>query len=208
MSERAGNQLKIGSWALRKNPGKVMGHGAITQWKDGREVDDNVSCIYTCDDGKFVTFNSVISNKFYGLEEQIMGHLGTVEPEKGKYFFENIAHAPGFLQMINDVENKLFDSLPFAGTSWAPETANENKGEFILGERPKGDGTSLLMDAFVNAVSTQTQPENIAEVGYYASAPFSLVDLASGRDASYFFPLHCKLHKPIFLCNIVILGCF
>lgn len=33
--------------------------------------------------------------------------------------------------MINEWENKVFDSLPFAGTSWAPETANENSGEFI-----------------------------------------------------------------------------
>ena len=84
-----------------------------------------------------MTFDSVISNKFYGLEEQIMGNLGTVEPEKGKYYFESVAPAPAFLQMVNDWENKVFDSLPFAGTSWAPETANENKGEFIIGERPK-----------------------------------------------------------------------
>lgn len=57
----------------------------------------------------------------------------------------------------------MFDSLPFAGTSWAPETANANTGEFILGERPKGDGTSLLLEAFVEAVITQKQPERIAE---------------------------------------------
>lgn len=137
MTELACHQLQIGSWALQKLPEKVMGHGAITYWKDGREVYDNVSCIYVFDDGVKMTFDSVISNKFYGLEEQIMGNLGTVEPEKGKYFFESVPPAPGFLQMINDWENKVFDSLPFAGTSWAPETANENKGEFILGERPK-----------------------------------------------------------------------
>jgi hypothetical protein len=35
-----------------------------------------------------LTLSSLIN--FYGLEEQIMGHFGTVEPEKGKYFFENI----------------------------------------------------------------------------------------------------------------------
>ena len=125
-----------------------MGHGAITYWKDGREVYDNVSCLYVFDDGVKMTFDSVISNQFYGLEEQIMGNLGTVEPEKGKYYFESIPPAPGFLQMINDWENKLFDTLPFAGTSWAPETANENKGELILGERPKSDGTSLLLEGF------------------------------------------------------------
>lgn len=33
-----------------------------------------------------MTFDSVISNKFYGLEEQIMGSLGTIELEKGKYY--------------------------------------------------------------------------------------------------------------------------
>lgn len=59
-----------------------MGHGAITYWKDGREVYDNVSCIYVFDDGVKMTFDSIISNKFYGLEEQIMGNLGTVEPER------------------------------------------------------------------------------------------------------------------------------
>lgn len=80
--------------------------------------------------------------------------------------------------MINDVENQLFDSLPFAGTSWAPETANENKGEYILGERPKGDGTDLLLDAFVEAVITRKQPQNIAEEGYYASALCLLGDQA------------------------------
>lgn len=61
--------------------------------------------------------------------------------------------------MINDWENKLFDTLPFAGTSWAPETANENKGELILGERPKSDGTSLLLEAFVEAVITANNPQ-------------------------------------------------
>lgn len=169
MTELACHQLQIGSWALQSIPEKVMGHGALTFWKDGREVHDNVSCIYIFENGVKMTFESVISNKFYGLEEQILGNLGTLEPEKGKYYFESTAPAPAFLQMMNDVENKLFDTLPFAGTSWAPETANENKGEYILGERPKSDGTSLLLSAYVEAVITGKQPQRIAEEGYYAS---------------------------------------
>lgn len=111
----------------------------------------------------------MISNKFYGLEEKIMGNLGTVEPEASKYYFEEIAPAPAFIQMLNKWENELFDELPFAGTSWAPETANVNKGEYILGERSTIDGTSLLTEAFVEAVITGRQPERIAEEGYYAS---------------------------------------
>ncbi len=193
MTELACHQLQIGSWALRSIPNKVMGHGAITFWKDGREVYDNISCIYIFDTGEKLTFDSVISNKFYGLEEQIMGHLGTIEPEKGKYYFENPAPAPGFLQLVNDVENKLFDSLPFAGTSWAPETANANSGTYILGERPKSDGTDLLMDAFVEAVITKKQPPHIAEEGYYASALTLLGDLALQEGTILNFPDQFKL---------------
>lgn len=194
MTELACHQLQIGSWALNKLPKKVMGHGAITYWKDGREVYDNVSCLYIFDDGVKMTFDSVISNQFYGLEEQIMGNLGTVEPEKGKYYFESIPPAPGFLQMINDWENKLFDTLPFAGTSWAPETANENKGELILGERPKSDGTSLLLEAFVEAVITRKQPARIAEEGYYASMLCLLGHQALQEEKTLYFPDEYKIN--------------
>ena len=193
MTELACHQIQIGTWALREIPNKVMGHGAITHWKDGREVYDNVSCIYMFDNGVKLNFDSVISNKFYGLEEQILGSLGTVEPEKGKYYFEDIEPAPGFLQLINDIENKLFDSLPFAGTSWAPETANVNKGEYIIGERPKHDGTSLNIDAFVEAVITGKQPENVAEEGYYASALCLLGHEAIVKEEIISFPEEYKL---------------
>ena len=169
MTELACHQLQVGTWALGRLPDRVMGHGGITFWKDGREVYDNVNCIYSYNTGETITYGSVISNKFYGLEEKIMGNLGTVEPENGKYFFEEVAPAPAFLQMLNTWENDLFEEIPFAGTSWAPEMANENKGELILGKRPTTDGTSLLVDAFVEAVITGRQPARIAEEGYYAS---------------------------------------
>jgi predicted dehydrogenase len=169
MTELACHQLQVGTWAMQKLPDRVMGHGGITYWKDGREVYDNVNCIYSYDSGESLTYGSCISNKFYGLEEKIMGNLGTIEPETGKYYFEEVAPAPAFLQMLNTWENKLFDKMPFAGTSWAPESANENHGEYILGERPKDDGTSLLVAAFVEAVITGKQPPRIAEEGYYAS---------------------------------------
>lgn len=194
MTELACHQLQIGSWALRALPEKVMGHGAITFWKDGREVYDNVSCIYVFGNGVKMTFESVISNKFYGLEEQILGHLGTIEPEKGKYYFEDVAPAPGILQLMNDVENRLFESLPFAGTSWAPETANKNTGEYLIGEKPKSDGTSLMLDAFVEAVITKKQPLNIAEEGYYASILALLGHQALKEEQILTFPEEYKIN--------------
>lgn len=193
MTELACHQLQIGSWALQKLPEKVMGHGAISYWKDGREVYDNINCIYMFDNGVKMTFDSVISNKFYGLEEQILGSLGTLELEKGKYYFEEVKPAPAFLQMVNKWENQVFDSLPFAGTSWASESANENKGEYILGERPKHDGTSLLLDAFVEASITGKQPERIAEEGYYASMLCLMGHQAIEEERTVYFPDEYKL---------------
>jgi len=196
MTELACHQLQIGSWALQSIPNKVMGHGAITYWKDGREVYDNVSCIYVFDNGVKLTFDSVISNKFYGLEEQLLGSKGTIEPEKGKFYFNDDAlpPAPAILRMINDIENDLFDSLPFAGTSWAPETARVNKGEYILGEKPKMDGSSLMLDAFVEASITGVQPPRIAEEGYYASVLTLLGDLAIEKGEILTFPEELKLN--------------
>lgn len=169
MTELACHQIQVATWTFKEIPNKVMATGSLTYWKDGRTIYDNVSCIYMFDSGVKMTYDSVLSNKFYGLEEKILGSKGTVEPETGKYYFEKIKPSPAFMRLINDIENDLFDTIPFAGTSWEPESANANKGEFILGKSPKTDGTSLLIDAFIEAIITETQPAMIAEEGYYSS---------------------------------------
>lgn len=194
MTELACHQLQIGTWALRQIPDKVMGHGAITFWKEKREVYDNVSCIYIFDNGVKMNYDSVLSNKFYGLEEQILCNKGTVEPEKSKYYFEEIPPAPAFLQLMNEVENSMFGSLPFAGTSWVPETANVNKGHYLLDKKPETDGTSLMLDAFVESVITQKQPPLIAEEGYYATQLSLLGHQAMEEEQMLVFPEKFKLN--------------
>ena len=194
MTELACHQLQIGTWAKRDIPNKVMGHGAITFWKEKREVYDNVSCVYVFDDGVKMTYDSVLSNKFYGLEEQIMCNKGTVELEKGKYFYEEVPPAPAFLQMINDMENAMFGSMPFAGTSWVPETANVNKGHYLLDTKTVGDGTSLMLEAFVEAVITQKQPPLIAEEGYYATQLSLLGHQAMEEERTIVFPDEFKIN--------------
>lgn len=122
---------------------------------------------------------SVISNKFHGLEEEILGNKGTMELEKGKYYFEDIKPAPGVLQLINQIEHKIFDNVSFAGPSWVPETATENKGipimdniTSITGESSvgaAGDGSVELVTAFCEAAITGKAVPNIVEEAYYAS---------------------------------------
>ena len=201
MTELACHQVQIGTWAMREIPNKVMGHGAITFWKENREVYDNVSCIYTFENGVKLNFDSVLSNKFYGLEEQILCSQGTIETEKSKYYFEEIPAAPAFLQMINDFENAVFGTLPFAGTSWVPETANTNAGHNLLDEKGYGDGTSLMLAAFAESVITQKQPQMIAEESYYATQLSLLGHQAMEEEKILFFPDEYKIdylnHKSI-----------
>ena len=52
-------------------------------WKDGREVYDSVSVIYHYPNGKRMTFESIISNKHYGMDEEVLGNKGTLEMAKG-----------------------------------------------------------------------------------------------------------------------------
>ena len=201
MTELACHQLQIGTWAMREIPNKVMGHGAITYWKEKREVYDNASCIYLFENGVKMNFDSILSNKFYGLEEQIICNKGTIEPEKGKYYYEEIPPAPAFLQLLNDAENALFGSLPFAGTSWVPETATTNEGHYILDKKKVGDGTSLLLEAFAEAVIVQKQPPLIAEEGYYATQLSLLGHEAMVKQQILEFPEEFKIdylnHKAI-----------
>lgn len=201
MTELGGHLLQVGTWAMQCLPEKVTGAAGITYWKDGREVPDNISCIYSMEDGRRITYESVISNKFYGLEEQIMGNLGTVEPEKGLYYFEDghkdevlTKPAPGFMQMMTDVQNKAFEKLPFAGTSWEPEVAKDIKGNYIMGsEGFKTDGSQELMNAFIESVISQKQPERIAEECYYASAMVLLGYDAIEQEKILTFPHEYRL---------------
>lgn len=169
MTELASHQIQVGNWALQAIPNKITGFGAIADRKDGREVYDNVHVVFGYDNGANMSFGCTNSNRFYGLEEQILCSHGTLEMEKQKYYPESVPPAPAMLRMINKMENDLFEAVPFASGSWAPETAKANKGEYILGKKSHGDGTQMLLEAFVEAVITGKRVPKLIEEGYYSS---------------------------------------
>lgn len=193
LTELATHQLQVGNWALNMIPETVTGMGDIVYWKDGRDVYDNISLIYRYPNGVKMTYESMISNKFYGLEEEILGSKGTLEPEKGKYYFEEAAPAPGILQLVNQIEHKLFDQVSFAGPSWVPETAALQKGYPIMekmhttsGESSVGavgDGSVELLTAFCEAAITGKQAPRLVEEAYYSSvlALLGLQAIEEGR---------------------------
>jgi len=179
-TELAAHQLQVGDWALGMHPESVSGFGDLIYWKeDGREVYDSISLVYHYPNGVKMSYESVISNKFLGLEEMIMGDKGTMELEKGKYYFEEATPAPGILQLINQIEHKVFDNASFAGPSWVPETASINKGYYVVDNATSisgassvgavGDGSIELLTGFCNSAITGVKNEHLVNEAYYSS---------------------------------------
>lgn len=180
MTELASHQLQMGTWVNKSLPDYITGFGDNIFWKDGRDVYDSVSVIYHYSNGLRMTFESIISNKRYGMDEQVLGHEGTLELAQGLLYMENPKPAPGIQQLINQIEHKVFDSIPFAGPSWVPETASNTKGEPILdnlqthdGSNTTGaavdDGSKALVAAFCSAVITGEPMPMLVEEAYYSS---------------------------------------
>lgn len=178
MTELGCHHLQDGTWALRSLPDYVMGSGDIVYWKDGREVYDNISVIYHYPNGVKMTFDSVISNKHYGMDEQILGSKGTLELSQGRFYREDPPAASGIRQMINQIEQGVFSNSVFAGTTWVPETASKDRGVLITDHvvthdgsnttGADGDGSIEIVEAFCHSVITGRQAENLVEEAYYA----------------------------------------
>lgn len=187
MTELACHQLQNGILAMGDIPTRVMGTGNIIYWKDGREVEDSVCAIYTFPNGVNMTFESVISNKHFGMGEQILCKEGTVDLPKGRFYPETPAKKTAIRQLIGDIEKGVFSSPAFAGTSWAPETAEDRNGLAIMPEA-SGDGSKEMMQAFCNACITGNQPPRILEEGYYGTILCLLGDEAILRKEILEFP--------------------
>lgn len=177
MTELATHQLEVSNWAMKSVPESVMGMGDIVYWKDGREVYDSISLVYRYKNGVKTTYETLISNKFNGMGEQILGHKGTMELAKGEYFFEEAKPAPGIMQLINQVEEKVFSTIPVAGPSWRPEVSGEKKPLYVMGEKSsvnsglsmigaEDDGSEEMLSAFCQASITGEKAPNIVEECY------------------------------------------
>ena len=95
MTELGSHQLDVVNWLLKTKPRQVVGSGGNDYWLDGREVFDNLFCLYEYEvknpEGKNhtirVTYSSIQNNAFEGASELIMGSKGTLLLTSRKGFF-------------------------------------------------------------------------------------------------------------------------
>lgn len=169
MTELASHQIQVANWILEETPEHIMGSGSIIYWNDGREVEDNVNLVFQYPSGVSLVYDSLTSNKQYGLEEQIQGNKGTLELEQGKIFKEFPPPAAGIVQLINNIEHNIFDVVPIGGASWVPDNPNEDKGDYIIDMVMDSDGTRMEMEMFAQSVKEDRIIPGLAEEGYNAS---------------------------------------
>lgn len=168
MTELASHHIQVGNWAKQMEPVSVQGVGSINYWKGEREVFDNVALIYKYSDGTSFVYDSMTSNRLYGMEVQVMGPKGAMEMETNMFFSENPPKPKGILQLITDIEKGIFEKVPIGGASWIPETSLKNFGTYIL-EGNDTDGTPESLLGFAASVSAGKPVPGLFEHGYHSS---------------------------------------
>lgn len=180
MTELGSHQLEVCTIVTGKVPKRVSGFGDIVYWKDGREVYDSVSLTYQFEDGRNIVYESLISNKFNGMEEQILGKDGTVDLSKGVYYLEEDNLSYGVKQLLRQIRNGVYSSIPIGGPSWRPEIKGDydphpiiegktgiTSGESMIGA--ENDGSYEILESFCQACITGERAENVVEEAYCAT---------------------------------------
>ncbi len=206
MTELASHQLEVCCWAMQMVPESVIGMGDIVYWKDGREVYDSVNLVYHYSNGVKINYESLISNKFNGMEDQILGNKGTMNLATGIYYLEDEpgGRKSGIEQLIGQIGNKLYASVPAAGPSWRPETKGNyipysilesefhvNDGLSMIGALK--DGSDEILSAFCQACITGEKGKNIVEEAYLATMLCHLGNQAMAEQKQIIFPEEYKI---------------
>lgn len=204
MTELGSHQLEVCDWAIGMVPSQITGMGDIVYWKDGREVWDSVNVVYRYSDGRKINYESLISNKFNGMEEQILGKDGTMDLSKGVYYLEDDHSIPGMRQLLDQVKTGIFASIPSAGPSWRPELKSDyvphavlegkfsvNTGESMVSS--DHDGSDEILSAFCQSCITGEKARNVVEEAYYSSILCLLGNQAMEEQRTIDFPEEYKI---------------
>jgi predicted dehydrogenase len=106
MTELGSHQLDVVNWLLGTTPRRVMASGGVDYWRDGREVADNIFCLYEYEISPprvapgeqsslkphmvRVTYSSLCNNAYEGAAELVMGTKGSLylTSTKGLFYRE------------------------------------------------------------------------------------------------------------------------
>ncbi len=205
MTELGSHQLEVCTLITGKMPVEVSGFGDIIYWKDGREVNDSCSVVYRFSDGRLINYQTLISNKFNGMEDQVLGQKGTANLAKGIYYLEDDNQIPGMRRLLDEIKTGVFSSIPTAGPSWKSETQSEyvphsflgnnsfsvNGGQSMIGA--ENDGSLDILSAFCQSCITGEKAKNVVEEAYCATTLCLLANQAMDEHRVVTYPDEYKI---------------
>ena len=194
ITELGSHHFQIANWVLDAEPLSVMGSGSLNFHKDGREVFDNYSLVFTYPDGIHFTYDTLDSNRHNGVGFQVLGNKSTMQLEANKLYLENPPAPPAIRTMIHNIETSLFETIPIGGATWVPAEPVKYGGEYISPDYELND-TQLFMEGFIEFVRKGEAPRKLTDEGYNASTWSLLADEASRNGKIMTLPEKYKLKK-------------
>ena len=210
MTELGSHQLDVANWMLGAYPQRVVASGGIDYWRDGREVPDNIFCIYdyritpSGSDRETeskepyivrVTYSSLCNNAYEGASELVMGTRGTLflTDKKGLMYSEHGPDDVGWAKQNPAGGNASIvtsgKTLALANDPWA------HRGKPIEIDRDEGDDTRDQLVSFLEHVR-EKDPKTICDVneGLRNAATALIANQSVETGKSVVFPPDLSLH--------------
>ncbi|MDX1947651.1 MAG: Gfo/Idh/MocA family oxidoreductase [Pirellulaceae bacterium] len=174
MAELGSHQLDVANWLLGTTPRRVIASGGIDYWRDGREVADNVFCVYEYDCGAGVspavkepgargqqpeaskrtirvTYSSLCNNAYEGASELILGTRGSLflTSTKGLFYREKLPEEAAWLKPGDEGNAAILTAgktLKMSSSPWA------HRGEPLEIDLLESDDTRDELVSFLDHV--------------------------------------------------------
>ncbi len=178
MTELGSHQMDVANWMLGAFPKRVLATGSVDYWRDGREIPDNIFCVYEyrltppAHDREpvskepytaRVTYSSLCNNAYEGASELIMGTQGTLflTDKKGLLYSEKGADDVGWMK--DDPANKNASIVTSGKTLGLTNDPWAHRGKPLEIDNETGDDTRDQLVSFLEHVQAR-DPATICDV--------------------------------------------
>lgn len=193
MAELGSHQLDVVNWFLGAPPKRVTATGGIDYWRDGREVFDNIFCVYeyevpTRDRKSYtvrVSYSSLCNNAYEGAAELFLGTKGSLylTSSKGLLFQEAGADRVDWSGEKGAAIVTAGKTLKLSNDPWA------HRGKPVEIDIEQGDDTRDELVSFLDHVRRRDR-ETIADatVGLVNTATVMMANQAAETGRRVEFP--------------------
>jgi predicted dehydrogenase len=170
MAELGSHQIDVTNWFTGQHPSAVVGIGGLDTYKDGRDIYDNVQCVFEYPDGLKLTYQSIQTNAFDDYTEQFMGPKGTMitseAPGKSMMFQEQNAEFEfaKFSQNKTKVGGKEAILLD-AGATTKQDKRQKTAGQALASSGVSKNNWALALEDWVDCIKNRRKPFCDGRVG-------------------------------------------